>query len=82
MVLPFFLSRETCRSYVLTQQPIATEAAQTMLEEQLLARLNALLGETGTLEAHSFTARETEGMLIVTLTAECREELGYFVPAS
>ena len=82
MVLPFFLSRETCRSYVLTQQPIATEAAQTMLEEQLLTRLNALLGETGTLEAHSFTARETEGMLIVTLTAECREELGYFVPAS
>lgn len=78
MVLPFSLCRETCREYELEEQPIDPEAARAMLEEQLLNRLNALLGETGLLESHSFSAREEDGMLIVTLTAECKEELGRF----
>lgn len=82
LVLPLSLCRETCRAYELTQQPIDLQAAQAMLEERLLARLAGLLGDTGTMEACSFTAREEDGLLIVTLTAECREELGRFAPAA
>ena len=53
-----------------------------MLEERLLVRLRELLGDTGQEVSHSFAAGESEGMLVVTLTAECREELGRFVPSS
>ncbi len=60
---------------------IDAAAAQTMLETQLLERLKALLGETGEELSHVFSARTEGDMLTVTLTAECREELGRFVPA-
>lgn len=53
-----------------------------MLEGQLMGRLEALLGQTGELVSHSFSARQEDGRLVVTLTAECKEELGRFVPSS
>ena len=81
-VLPISLCRETCRGYETEARQLDPQAAQAMLEEQLLARLTALLGENGQMEAYSFTARVEGELLVVTLTAECQEELGRFVPAS
>ncbi len=80
-VLPLALGRETCRAYETRTVEIDVAAARTMLETQLLERLKALLGETGKELSHIFSARTEGDMLIVTLTAECREELGRFVPA-
>ena len=56
------------------------DAAERLLEERLLEQLSALLGETGEEVSHTFTAWEGNGMLTVQLVAECKEELGRFVP--
>ena len=52
------------------------EAAQVLLEEQLLEQLNVLIGEDGTVESTQFAARVSGGRLEVTLTAQCLEEIG------
>ncbi len=79
-MLPFALRREVCRAYDTTGAALDPEAARTMLEDRLLGRLKELLGETGTEAGHTFQAWEEDGVLTVRLTAECREELGRFVP--
>lgn len=80
--LPFSLCRETYRGYETAALPLNSAAAQTMLEERLLEKLEELLGETGREVSHSFSAGERDGLLVVTLTAECEEELGRFLPAA
>lgn len=80
--LPVALGREELRSYTTQTVEVDAAAAQAMLEAQLLQRLHALLGETGEELSHSFSAGAADGLLTVTLTAECREELGRFVPVS
>lgn len=80
LTLPFALCRETVREYETVSLPIHTEAAQAMLEDCLLTQLTELLGETGQEVSHSFTAGERDGQLVVTLDAECSEELGRFIP--
>ncbi len=79
--LPVALRREVWRAWDSAFQPIDPQAAQTVLEERLWERLTALLGDTGETVSHTFSAREEDGRLLVTLTAECREELGRFRPA-
>lgn len=81
-VLPFSLRRETWRGYETEVRTIDPAAAQTLLEERLLRKLNELLGETGREVSHSFSCRVAQGRLEVKLTAECEEELGRFVPSS
>ena len=80
-VLPFALRRETLRAYDLAPAPLDRTACAAMLEERLSRELAALLGEAGRVVTQSFTARERDGTLRVTLSAECAEELGRFVPA-
>ena len=80
--MPFSLCRETYRGYETAALPLNSAAAQTMLEERLLEKLEELLGETGREVSHSFSAGERDGLLVVTLTAECEEELGRFLPAA
>lgn len=80
-VLPFSLCRETVREYTTQVLPVDRDAAQTLLEEQLLKQLASQLGETGQEVSHTFTARAEGDQLYVTLVAECTEELGRFVPA-
>lgn len=80
--LPFFLRRETYRAYEPVTLSIDPAAAQAMLEERLLEKLGELLGDTGREVSHAFAAGQREGALVVTLTAECEEELGRFVPAA
>lgn len=79
--LPFTLRRERYRAYESTTVQVDGDAARAMLEERLSARLRELLGETGEVVSENFSAMCRDGGLTVTLTAECREELGRFVPA-
>ena len=79
--LPVFLCRETWREYETVSLPIEEEAARVLLEERLAEQLAALLGEDGREVSRSFSAEVADGQLAVTLTAECVEELGRFVPA-
>lgn len=79
-VLPLSVGREVYREYNTVPAQVDAGAARAMLEERLLLQLKALLGPEGEEVSHSFTAWEGEGTLTVQLTAECREELGRFVP--
>ncbi len=81
-LLPLSLGRETLRAYTLRTVPVDREAAQALLEEQLSLQLERLLGEDGTVVSQSFSAREKDGMLRVTLNAECTEEIGREVPGT
>ena len=80
--LPLSLSRETFREYRLTTAPVQQEAAQSMLEEQLRERLADLLGEDGVVESAQYSARVEGDLLTVTLTAQCREEIGREQPGA
>ena len=79
--LPVFLCRETWREYETVSLPVEEGAARVLLEERLAEQLAALLGEDGREVSRSFSAEVADGQLAVTLTAECVEELGRFVPA-
>ena len=74
--LPVSLCQETFREYRPRTVEVDRDAAQTLLEEQLLNRLTTLIGEDGTVEATQFSARADGGRLEVTLTAQCLEEIG------
>ena len=74
--LPLSLNRETFREYTPRTVEVDREAAQALLEEQLLEELNVLIGEDGTVESTQFAARVSGGRLEVTLTAQCLEEIG------
>ena len=80
--LPLSLSRETFREYRLTTAPVQQEAAQSLLEEQLRERLADLLGEDGVVESAQYSARVEGDLLTVTLTAQCREEIGREQPGA
>ena len=77
--MPLAFTRETCRAYTLESAPVETAAARALLEEELLAALRESVGEGEILNA-SFAAAERDGLLTVTLQAECTEEIGRFVP--
>lgn len=79
--LPLSLSRETCRAYEKQPCAIDRDAAQTMLEEELLRALGESVGQ-GEILATVYSAHTDGEKLSVTLTAECREEIGVFVPFS
>lgn len=76
-----FLCRETWREYETVSLPVEEGTARVLLEERLAEQLAALLGEDGREVSRSFSAEVADGQLAVTLTAECVEELGRFVPA-
>ncbi|MBS6371270.1 MAG: sporulation protein YqfD [Lawsonibacter sp.] len=78
--LPLMLRGERCRDYEKETVPIDLEAARTMLEERLLLRLGEVIGADGQVLSTQYSARVHSGMLEVTLTAECREEIGTEVP--
>jgi len=80
LVLPLTLRQEKLTAYETAPAQVDQEAAQSMLEERLAARLAALMGEKGEVINRHFSAGVNDGMLLVTLTAECREELGRFIP--
>lgn len=73
--MPLALRREQYRGYTPTAWTLDTAAARTMLEEQLAARLRETIGD-GEVLKEDFTAREENGLLTVTLLAECQEQIG------
>ena len=81
-ILPLSLQRETFRRYEASSAPVDQTAARQLLEEQLLKRLDALIGEDGQVESTRFAARVEQGSLRVTLTAQCLEEIGREVPGT
>ena len=82
VTLPLSLERETRRAYTTRTAEVDLEAAQSLLEGRLLERLEELVGEDGTVTSVDYSARAVEGRLQVTLTAECREEIGREVPGA
>ena len=78
--LPFGVTQVTCREYTLSQQEVDVEAARTMLEEELLRQLDAILADSqGQVLRTDFTARQENGLLTVTMLAECQEQIGVTV---
>jgi len=78
--LPFALVREEYRAFQLEERELDREAACALLEERLLDRLTDLVGEDGSVQSTQASVREQNGMLQVTVVAECREEIGTEVP--
>ena len=58
------------------KRQIQTDAAQAMLEERLLERLEEIIGAEGSVLSTAFSVRENSGLLTVTLKAQCREQIG------
>lgn len=79
--MPLAVQRETCRAYELETLAVEPDAAEAMLKERLLEALEEAVGE-GEIVSTEFTVETEDGMLKVTLQAECREEIGEFVPDS
>lgn len=77
--MPLSLRREVVREYATQTVPIDADAAEEMLKQRLDAALKARLGDGEVISA-DYTARQAEGKLMVRLTAECKEEIGKFVP--
>jgi similar to stage IV sporulation protein len=75
--LPLSLTATTFRAYELAEQSVDSAAARTMLEETLLSRLDQILEDReGTVLRTDFIAQEEDGLLTVTLLAECQEQIG------
>lgn len=79
--LPISLVRRTWQLYGERQVQADLTAAQTLLEERLRRELERLVGEDGQVLSLHTAARAADGLLTVTVTAECEEEIGREVPA-
>ena len=77
--MPLTVQRETHRAYETAAAALDPDAARQMLEEQLLEELKQAVG-TGEVVSTDYTAVQEDGLLRVTLQAECTEEIGRFVP--
>lgn len=74
--MPLALAETEYRAYETQPAAIQTAAAQALLEERLLERLEELIGEDGSVLSTSFSVQEGDGLLTVTLKARCREQIG------
>lgn len=77
--MPLAVQRETCRAYELEKLAVEPDAAEAMLRQRLMEALEEAVGE-GEIVSTEFAVDTADGMLTVTLQAECREEIGKFVP--
>lgn len=62
--------------YHLTEATLNREESRLLLETRLLSQLAFLVGEDGEIRSTSFQTVESNGLLSVTLSAECFEEIG------
>ena len=70
------MTAETVRAYEISAVGVDRDAAQALLEDQLLKQLEQKIGEDGEVLSTQFSVRENGQMLEVSLRAECREEIG------
>lgn len=80
--LPVAIQREVVRAYQPQTVQVNLGAAQDLLEERLLDQLQTMIGEDGQVLSTQWEAKVEGGLLTVTLTAECREEIGEELPLS
>ena len=78
LVLPVTVVTETLREYTLTETRRSQAEAETLGALVLDRELDALLGD-GELLSRQVNSQVEGDTLLVTLTAECREEIGEFV---
>ena len=78
LVLPVSVATETLREYTLTETRRSREEAETLGTLVLERQLEALLGE-GELLSRQVNSQVEGDTLLVTLSAECREQIGRFV---
>ena len=79
--MPLWLIREDCREYEPTVLSVDPEAAAELLEHALTERLKILVGDDGEVIRIDFETRIADGMICVTATGECLEEIGTEVAA-
>lgn len=78
--LPFSLIRETARAYTTNDAELDRDQAAALLKDSLRRELDEILRSTrGECLRTDYTAAEEDGMLYVTLLAECREQIGITV---
>ena len=80
-MLPLWLTREVYREYEPGDLCVERDAACALLENQLTGMLEKLIGETGEVYETSAASRVADGLIRVTLTGECREEIGLEIAA-
>lgn len=80
VALPVTMVTEKLRFYSLEEQERRTEDALVLGREALEARLAGYL-EEGEVVSQEISSRQGDGVLVVTLTAECEEQIGRFIDA-
>lgn len=75
-VMPLALRRSVYRAYDTVPWTLDASAGEDLLKQSLTDRLEAEMGEDGEVLNTDFTVKEENGMLTVTLLAECREQVG------
>ena len=78
--LPITVETETYRFYETEQTALDPVAAEARGEELLTAYLHTLLDEDGEVRSTLCASQQSGDVLTVTLTAECREQIGVSVP--
>lgn len=77
---PLTMVTETLRPYELTERQRSEQEALALAEEVLDARLAGYLDE-GKILSREVASEAVDGYLVVTLAAECEEQIGRFVDA-
>lgn len=80
--LPLVFAHTTQTPYQLEETALNQRVGQELLEEALLEHLQQQLGDTGEILTTDFVTETTEGLLKVTLLAECRQSIGLTVPGT
>lgn len=80
-VLPLTVAREHFEEYESVPYTMTVEEAERMLTSRLLFDLEERIGE-GYIVSSDFETRKEEGLVTVTLRAECVEQIGREVPLS
>ncbi|MDD3347793.1 sporulation protein YqfD [Oscillibacter sp.] len=78
--LPLTLERETWRFYETAAAERSDERGKATAEAALTAYLHSLVDPYGTVRSTLCTTRRKGDTLLVTLTAECEEQIGESVP--
>lgn len=74
--LPFSLVRERVQPYRTADAQVPEDAARASLEQALLQQLRETIGDDGAIISYETAAETAGGVLTVTLTAECEQEIG------
>ena len=75
LALPVALLQTRCLAYDMRSAPQERQQVQSLLEQRLLALVREAAGGAELTQSY-FETREAEGLLYVTLRAECLEQIG------